>query len=148
VTGLPFTFEVEGTGIWFFRNGKRINRKLTRSQFEVALSRCPLAHTTEIKDLIDYPYLFASWRTNVYGAKPGNRMARVFWDTNLFIYLFEENAEWSPRVTELRRRMLERRDELLTSYLTVGEIITSQSNWETRCSKGATSIFSRGVQLS
>jgi hypothetical protein len=59
VTGLPFTFEVEGTGIWFFRNGKRINRKLTRSQFEVALSRCPLAHTTEIKDLIDYPYLFA-----------------------------------------------------------------------------------------
>jgi hypothetical protein len=59
VTGLPFTFEVEGTGIWFFRNGKRVNRKLTRTQFEVALSRCPLAHTTEIKDLIDYPYLFA-----------------------------------------------------------------------------------------
>ncbi len=25
-------------------------------------------------------------------------MARVFWDTNLFIYLFEENPEWSPRV--------------------------------------------------
>jgi hypothetical protein len=59
VTGLPFTFELEGTGIWFFRNGKRVNRKLTRTQFEVALSRCPPAHTTEIKDLIDYPYLFA-----------------------------------------------------------------------------------------
>jgi predicted nucleic acid-binding protein len=51
-------------------------------------------------------------------------MARVFWDTNLFIYLFEKNPDWSPRVVELRRRMLERRDELLTSYLTVGEIIT------------------------
>jgi len=51
-------------------------------------------------------------------------MARVFWDTNLFIYLFEENAEWSPRVIELRRRMLARGDELLTSYLTVGEVIT------------------------
>ena len=51
-------------------------------------------------------------------------MARVFWDTNLFIYLFEKNAEWSPRVIELRRRMLARRDELLTSYLTVGEVIT------------------------
>jgi len=51
-------------------------------------------------------------------------MARVFWDTNLFIYLFEKNAEWSPRVIELRQRMLVRGDELLTSYLTVGEVIT------------------------
>ena len=51
-------------------------------------------------------------------------MARVFWDTNLFIYLFEKNAEWSPRVIELRRRMLARGDQLLTSYLTVGEVIT------------------------
>ena len=51
-------------------------------------------------------------------------MARVFWDTNLFIYLFEKNAEWSPRVIELRRRMLARGDELLTSHLTVGEVIT------------------------
>ena len=57
--GLPFTFEVEGAGIWFFREGKRVNRKLTRTQFEVALSRCPLTRTTQIKDLIDYPYLFA-----------------------------------------------------------------------------------------
>ena len=59
VRGLPFTFEVEGTGIWFFRDGKRVNRKLTRTQFEMALSRCPLTRTTEIKDLMDYPYLFA-----------------------------------------------------------------------------------------
>ena len=59
VSGLPFTFEVEGTGIWFFRDEKRVNRKLTRTQFEVALSRCPLTRTTEIKDLMDYPYLFA-----------------------------------------------------------------------------------------
>jgi hypothetical protein len=58
-TGLPFTFEVEGTGIWFFRNGKRINRKLTQVQLEVAISRCPLKSTTEINDLMDYPYLFA-----------------------------------------------------------------------------------------
>jgi len=57
--GLPFTFEVEGAGIWFFRDGKRVNRKLTRTQFEVALSRCPLARTTEISDLMDYSYVFA-----------------------------------------------------------------------------------------
>ena len=58
-SGLPFTYEVEGTGIWFFREGKRINRKLTRTQFDVALSRCPLTSTTEIKDLMDFAYLFA-----------------------------------------------------------------------------------------
>jgi hypothetical protein len=57
--GLPFTFAVEGAGIWFFRDGRRINRKLTRTQVEVAISRCPLTSTTEIKDLMDYAYLFA-----------------------------------------------------------------------------------------
>ena len=57
--GLPFTYEVEKTGIWFFRNGKRVNRKLTRAQFDVALSRCPLTRTTEIKDLMGSTYLFA-----------------------------------------------------------------------------------------
>jgi len=51
-------------------------------------------------------------------------MARVFWDTNLFIYLFERNAEWAPRVVEIREKMLARRDHLLTSWLTVGEILT------------------------
>jgi hypothetical protein len=59
VTGLPFTYKVEGTGIWFFRDSKRVNRKLTRAQFDVALFRCPLKSTTEINDLMDYPYLFA-----------------------------------------------------------------------------------------
>jgi predicted nucleic acid-binding protein len=51
-------------------------------------------------------------------------MARVFWDTNFFIYLFEKNAEWSPRVVEFRQRMRQRQDELLTSCLTVGEVLT------------------------
>lgn len=59
VTGRPFTYEVEGAGIWFFRKGKRINRKLTRNQLNLAVARCPLRSTTEIKDLMDYPYLFA-----------------------------------------------------------------------------------------
>ena len=57
--GLPVTYKVDGNGIWFFRGGERINRKVTRSQVEVAISRCPLKSTTEIKDLMDYPYLFA-----------------------------------------------------------------------------------------
>ena len=51
-------------------------------------------------------------------------MARIFWDTNLFIYLFEKNVDWSHRVVEFRQRMLVRGDELRTSWLTVGEVLT------------------------
>jgi hypothetical protein len=59
VERLPFTYQVEGTGIWFFRDGRRIERKLTRTQVDKAIGRCPLTRTTEIKDLMDYSYLFA-----------------------------------------------------------------------------------------
>ena len=58
-TGKSLTYAVEGAGIWFFRDGRRVNRKLTRTQVEVAISLCPLTRTTEIKHLMDYPYLFA-----------------------------------------------------------------------------------------
>ena len=50
-------------------------------------------------------------------------MSRIFWDSNLFIYLFEENPEYVDMVVNLRRKMLERGDQLLTSMLTVGEIL-------------------------
>ena len=49
--------------------------------------------------------------------------AKVFWDTNLFIYLLEENPQFSPIVQDLRRRMLRRSDHLITSSMTVGEIL-------------------------
>ena len=50
-------------------------------------------------------------------------MSRIFWDTNLFIYLIEDFRDLSERVTVLRTRMLERGDELYTSALTLGEIL-------------------------
>ena len=50
-------------------------------------------------------------------------MSRIFWDTNLFIYLIEDFRDLSERVAALRKRMLERRDELYTSALTLGEIL-------------------------
>ena len=49
-------------------------------------------------------------------------MSRVFWDTNLFVYLVE-GRERADRVVALRRRMIERNDELLTSALTLGEVL-------------------------
>ena len=50
-------------------------------------------------------------------------MSRIFWDTNLFIYLIENHGDLSERVTRLRHRMIERSDDLYTSTLTLGEIL-------------------------
>jgi len=50
-------------------------------------------------------------------------MSRIFWDTNLFIYLFEGSALFGQHVVALRQKMLARGDELLTSTLTVGEVL-------------------------
>lgn len=50
-------------------------------------------------------------------------MSRIFWDTNLFVYLFEDSSERTEQVVALRERMIERHDQLLTSALTLGEIL-------------------------
>jgi predicted nucleic acid-binding protein len=50
-------------------------------------------------------------------------MSVVFWDTNLFIYLWEDFGKLSGQVLALRNRMLTRGDELLTSAMTLGEIL-------------------------
>jgi predicted nucleic acid-binding protein len=49
-------------------------------------------------------------------------VTRIFWDTNLFIYLLE-GGRFAPRVREIRKRMAERGDELFTSALTLGELL-------------------------
>jgi predicted nucleic acid-binding protein len=54
-------------------------------------------------------------------------VSRIFWDTNLFIYLFEDYGQFSERVASIRQRMLERGDELLTSTLTLGEVLVKPS---------------------
>jgi len=50
-------------------------------------------------------------------------MSRIFWDTNLFIYLWEDYGPLSQAVEELRAKMLRRGDQLVTSTLTLGEIL-------------------------
>jgi predicted nucleic acid-binding protein len=50
-------------------------------------------------------------------------VSRIFWDTNLFIYLFEGSSAMSQRVVQLRERMRSRGDQLLTSALTLGEVL-------------------------
>jgi predicted nucleic acid-binding protein len=50
-------------------------------------------------------------------------MSRIFWDSNLFIYLLEEYGLLSERVIHLRKSMLHRGDELVTSTVTLGEVL-------------------------
>ena len=50
-------------------------------------------------------------------------MSKIFWDTNIFIYLIEDFGDLSDRVVRLRERMLSRGDQLYTSTLTLGEVL-------------------------
>lgn len=50
-------------------------------------------------------------------------MSRVFWDSNLFIYLFEQNPQFCAGVKSLLARMEVRGDQLFTSALSVGEVL-------------------------
>ncbi len=50
-------------------------------------------------------------------------MSRIFWDTNLFVYLLEQKEEFSVMTKELRTKMLRRGDQLLTSAMTLGEVL-------------------------
>jgi predicted nucleic acid-binding protein len=50
-------------------------------------------------------------------------VSRIFWDTNLFIYLFEDHGKHSERTAILRQRMVERGDQLFTTVMTAGEVL-------------------------
>jgi predicted nucleic acid-binding protein len=76
-------------------------------------------------------------------------MSRIFWDTNLFIYLFEDYGSFSKSVVELRSGMVRRGDQLLTSTLTLGEILVKpieQGDAE-RCAKYEDAISASAVVI-
>jgi len=50
-------------------------------------------------------------------------MSRIFFDTNIFIYLLEDFGDRAVRVRQILERMSVRRDELLTSTLTLAEVL-------------------------
>jgi len=76
-------------------------------------------------------------------------MSRIFWDTNLFIYLFEDYGRISQQVAVLLKKMDERGDELLTSTLTVGEVTAKPlSRGDTdRCQRYEAAIQSNATIL-
>ena len=51
-------------------------------------------------------------------------MSLIFWDTMIFVYWIEQHPQWSSRVDAIRRRMWERKDQLWTSTLTIGEVLS------------------------
>jgi len=76
-------------------------------------------------------------------------MSRVFWDTNLFIYLFEDYGALSEGAGQLRSKMLDRGDQLLTSTLTLGEILvkpTERSDSEL-CGKYEHAILAAAIMI-
>ena len=76
-------------------------------------------------------------------------MSRIFWDTNLFIYLFEDYGALSKAVVRLRSKMLERGDQLLTSTLTLGEILVkpTERNDPELCGKYECAISSAATMI-
>lgn len=50
-------------------------------------------------------------------------MSKVFFDTNLFIYMFEGVEPFRSRALEIRKRMIDRRDQIVTSAMTLGEVL-------------------------
>ena len=50
-------------------------------------------------------------------------MSRIFLDTNFFIYLIESTGERAARTRYLLNAFSARRDEILTSVMTLGELL-------------------------
>lgn len=49
-------------------------------------------------------------------------MSRIFWDTNLFIYLYEQSPLYSDLLRAMLTHMEERDDELVTSWMAIAEL--------------------------
>jgi predicted nucleic acid-binding protein len=51
-------------------------------------------------------------------------VAKIFFDSNLFIYIFENNSVFSSRARTLRERMISAQAELVTCTMALGEVMT------------------------
>ena len=51
-------------------------------------------------------------------------MSRIYWDTNLFIYLHEDHPKFGPIVRRIYEGHIARNETLCTSVFTVGEVLT------------------------
>ena len=50
-------------------------------------------------------------------------MSRIYWDSMLFVYWLDDNPLFAKRVASIHTRMSERNDALITSAITLGEVL-------------------------
>jgi predicted nucleic acid-binding protein len=50
-------------------------------------------------------------------------MSRIYWDSMLFVYWLEDNPLFAKRVAAIHARMQDRKDQLITSAVTLGEVL-------------------------
>jgi uncharacterized protein len=50
-------------------------------------------------------------------------MSRIYWDSMLFVYWLEDNPRFAKRVAAIHARMQDRKDQLITSAVTLGEVL-------------------------
>lgn len=75
-------------------------------------------------------------------------MSKVFWDTNLFIYLIEDHGILTDRVVRLAERMHERDDQLFTSTMSLGEVLVRPTAMgDRRLCERYEDVFSRRAVL-
>ena len=76
--------------------------------------------TPEAEDVPPQYRHLLDWYRNEYA---GLGLSRIFWDTNIFIYLMEGSGGNHDLARKLLDRMFARRDELITSTMTLGELL-------------------------
>jgi len=74
-------------------------------------------------------------------------MSLVYWDTMLFVYLFEGHPEFKARVAQITHRMEARGDTLCTSVFTVGEILAGPSRTQRWDEVSKVRAFFRSAEL-
>lgn len=55
-------------------------------------------------------------------------LSRIFFDTNLFIYLIEDEGVLGKKVADLVSRISDREDDIFTSTLTLGEVLVKPTH--------------------
>lgn len=74
-------------------------------------------------------------------------MSRIYWDTMLFAYWLEEHSQFGPRVERIARRMAVRGDTLLTSTITLGELLVLPRKLGDAEMEGRIEAFFRGPSV-
>lgn len=76
-------------------------------------------------------------------------MSRIFFDTNMFIAIFEDEGDAGMRVGRLVERMFARGDVLLTSAMTLGELLVrpAKEGREDLAARYRSSLCGPGITL-